>query len=100
MASQPSPPLTLELKRALYQGDTAIAPGRYHVSVDAADGCVELANASLVHHLTASVRGRVLAVRKPVVELRKAGQEPRWLLLVRLPPGHEWVAVLWESIQR
>jgi hypothetical protein len=86
--------LTLELAEPVCAGETRIASGTFEVAVDEQNGKVRLSGAGLEVLLSATLRSSKVRVNTPVLHLLPVEREPRWLLIVRMPPAHEWVVNL------
>jgi hypothetical protein len=86
--------MTISLDRPAIGGDRRLEPGTYRVAVDENIGVLRLTAADLEYELPAMRRPSKVQVRRPSIQLRKVGGEPRWLLVARMPPAFEWTASL------
>lgn len=73
----------------------AIGPGDYQVSVRDENGSfIVLTGKSHSYQLAAFKRSSKMAVKQLTSELRRVLREPRYLLIVRVPPATELVVSL------
>jgi hypothetical protein len=86
--------MQIHLKQTAWTENNAIPPGDYEVTINSAEEAIVLSNGEDTWQLKALERPRKMLLREPRVELRQVVGEPRWLLIVGLPPATEWVASL------
>lgn len=86
-----------KLKQTAYAQGVALPKGEYDVYLDAENNEVILTKDEISYKLKATKRQRKAQFRRSSVKMRKVRQEPRWLLLLRIPPIHEWVVNLYQN---
>jgi hypothetical protein len=89
--------MKLYLNQSLLSEDNIIPAGDYEVTVNSAAETIVLSNENGVWQLKAVERPRKMLLHEPRVDLRRVVDEPRWLLIVGLPPATEWVVSLQEA---
>ena len=73
-------------------GGVLVDPGRYEVRVDESRERIVLSNEQRSYALTGFYRAAKEQVKASYAQLRKVDGESRRLLVVRVPPGVEWIA--------
>ncbi len=90
--------MNIHIKRPLHARELSLSPGNYQINIDEDNNQVVLSNATGMFRLGATKRSRKTRVTRPSAHLRQVVGEPRWLLLVQVPPAHEWVVSLSEVL--
>jgi hypothetical protein len=92
-------PAKLDVPTVLVEGDEPVRiggmlvdPGRYEVRIDESRERIVLTSGARSYALTGFFRASKTQVKVAYAQLRKVEGEPRRLLVVRVPPGVEWIA--------
>jgi hypothetical protein len=83
---------TVDVDEPVRVGGILVDPGRYEVRVDESRERIVLSNDERVYALTGFFRASKVQVKTASAQLRKVDGETRRLLVVRVPPGMEWIA--------
>ena len=86
------PTVTVEGDEPVRIGGMLVDPGRYEVRIDESRERIVLSSGVRTYALTGFFRASKVQVKAPYAQLRKVEGEPRRLLVVRVPPGVEWIA--------
>jgi hypothetical protein len=91
-AKADAPMVTIDGDEPVRIGGMLVDPGRYEVRIDESRERIVLQSGVRTYALTGFFRAAKISVKSPEAQLRRVEGEPRRLLVVRLPPGVEWVA--------
>ena len=82
------------IDRTVWAQNQAVPPGDYQVTVDEENHKIRLEGTDTTIVLSASVRQTKIRVRSLSVYVDDVAGENRQLLIVRTPPGTEWLVSL------
>ena len=91
-ANADTPTVTVDGDEPVRIGGVLVDPGRYEVRIDESRERIVLTSSARSYALTGFFRASKVDVKTPYAQLRKVEGEPRRLLVVRVPPGVEWIA--------